>query len=129
MGISCSKFIKDNKWYYEYNFLDGVHYVIESTALPKGKTDLKFNFIKTQEFGGKGELFVNGELVDEVEVPQMHISTYSLAETFDVGRDTGTQVSELYTGTNVFNRKLDRVIITVSDENTVPPRKLPAIYY
>jgi arylsulfatase len=62
-------------------------------------------------------------------MPQMHIATYSLAETFDIGRDTGTQVSDLYTGIFKFNAGLDRVIITVSDENTVPPRGLPATYY
>jgi arylsulfatase len=124
-----SMFIKDHRLYYDYNFLDGVHYVLKSSPLPKGKTDLKFNFIKTQPFGGIGELYINGEKVDEVEMPQMHISTYSLAETFDVGRDTGTQVSELYTGVFKFNGELDRVIFTVSDENTVPPRELPAMYY
>jgi len=122
-------FIKDHRLYFDYNFLDGVHYVLKSSSLPKGKTELKFNFIKTQEFGGTGELYVNGEKVDEVEMPQMHIATYSLAETFDVGRDTGTQVSDLYTGIFKFDGELDRVIITVSDENTVPPRKLPATYY
>ncbi len=122
-------FIKDHRLYFDYNFLDGVHYVLKSSSLPKGKTELKFNFIKTQEFGGTGELYVNGEKVDEVEMPQMHIATYSLAETFDVGRDTGTQVSDLYTGTFIFDGELDRVIITVSDENTVPPRDLPAVYY
>jgi arylsulfatase len=62
-------------------------------------------------------------------MPQMHISTYSLAETFDIGRDTGTQVSKMYTDPFVFNKRLDRVIFQVSDENTVPPRKLPAAYY
>jgi arylsulfatase len=122
-------FIKDHRLYYDYNFLDGVHYVLKSSPLPKGKTDLKFNFIRTQAFGGTGELYVNGEEVDEVEMPQMHISTYSLAETFDVGRDTGTQVSDLYTGIFKFDGELDRVIFTVSDENVVPPRKLPAMYY
>ena len=59
----------------------------------------------------------------------MHVATYSLAETFDIGMDTGTQVSDLYTGTFEFNGKLDRVIFTVSDDNTVPPRDLPANYY
>jgi arylsulfatase len=122
-------FIKDGVLYYDYNFLDGVHYVLKSSTLPTGETDLKFNFIRTQAFGGTGELYVNGEKVDEVEMPQMHISTYSLAETFDVGRDTGTQVSDLYTGIFKFNGELDRVTFTVSDENTVPPRKLPAAYY
>ena len=122
-------FIKDHRLYYDYNFLDGLHYVLKSSTLPKGKTDLKFNFIKTAEFGGTGELYINGEKVDEVDMPQMHIATYSLAETFDIGRDTGTQVSDLYTGTFEFDGDLDRVIITVSDENTVPPRRLPATYY
>jgi len=122
-------FIKDHRLYYDYNFLDGVHYILRSSTLPRGTTDLKFNFIKTQSFGGIGELYVNGEKVDEVEMPQMHIATYSLAETFDIGRDTGTQVSNLYTGIFKFNADLDRVLITVSDENTVPPRRLPATYY
>jgi hypothetical protein len=90
---------------------------------------VKFNFIKTQDFGGKGELYINGEKVDETEMPQMHISTYSLAETFDVGRDTGTQVSKMYADPFVYNGALDRVVFTVSDENTVPPRKLPVAYY
>jgi arylsulfatase len=122
-------FIKDNRLYYDYNFLDGVHYILKSPPLPKGKTDLKFNFIRTKPFGGEGELYINGKKVDKAEMPQMHIATYSLAETFDVGRDTGTQVSDLYKGTFKFNAKLDRVIFTVSDESTVPPRKLPAMYY
>lgn len=122
-------FIKDRRLYYDYNFLDGVHYVLESPRLPKGKVDLKFSFERTRPFGGRGELYVNGKKIDDVEMPQMHISTYSLAETFDVGRDTGTQVSKAYEGTFEFNGVLDRVIFTVSDEDTVPPRKLPAVYY
>ena len=122
-------FIQNNRLYYDYNYLDGVHYILESPELPKGKTDLKFNFTRTQDFGGKGELFVNGKKVDEVDMPQMHISTYSLAETFDVGRDTGTQVSDKYAGIYKFTGELDRVIFRVSGENTVPPRKLPAKFY
>jgi len=62
-------------------------------------------------------------------MPQMHISTYSLAETVDIGRDTGTQVSALYQDPFVFNRERDRVTFVISDDNTVPPRKLPAVYY
>ena len=87
------------------------------------------NFIKTQAFGGTGELYVNGKKVDEIDMPQMHIATYSLAETFDVGRDTGTQVSKMYNDIFKFDGKLDRVIFTISDDDTVPPRKLPAVYY
>lgn len=123
-------FIKDGRLYYDYNFLDGVHYILKSPPLPKGRrVDLMFNFIRIKEFGGRGELYVNGKKVDSVEMPQMHISTYSLAETFDVGRDTGTQVSKLYDGPFAFNGKLDRVVIRISDTNVVPPRKMPTYNY
>lgn len=108
-------FIKDRKLYYDYNFLDGVYYTLKSPPLAKGKTELKFKFIKTGEFAGTGELYVNDKKVDKINMPKMHISTYSLAETFDVGRDTGTQVSKLYTGPFPFVGNLDRVVITLTD--------------
>lgn len=117
-------FVKNDKVYYDYNYLNGVHYQLESPTLSVGVTEVKFNFIKTQEFGGTGELYINGEKVDEVEMPLMHISTYSLAETFDVGRDTGTQVSTMYDDPFPYDGTLDRVIFTVSDESAVPPRTL-----
>jgi arylsulfatase len=110
-----SMFIKGGRLFYDYNYLDGVHYTLMSEALPNGPTELKFNFIKTKEFGGKGALYVNGKKVAEADMPKMHISTYSLAETFDVGRDTGTQVTKLYRGPFKFKGALDRVVITLTD--------------
>lgn len=110
-----SMFIKGGRLFYDYNYLDGVHYTLMSEELTEGQTELKVNFIKTKEFGGTGELYVNGEKVAEVEMPKMHISTYSLAETFDVGRDTGTQVTKLYSGPFPFKGDLDRVVITLTD--------------
>ena len=87
-----------------------------SLACSFGKTDLKFNFTATKAFGGKGELYVNGKKVDEVDMPEMHRSTYSLAETFDVGHDYGTQVDPRYAGSPFpFEGELDRVIITLTD--------------
>jgi arylsulfatase len=113
-------FIQDNRLVYDYNYLDGVHYILRSASLPRGSTDLRFDFTRTAPFAGTGELYVNGELVDEVEMPAMHISTYSLAETFDVGRDTGTQVSDLYAGVFEFIGALDRVTVNLSDEEAAP---------
>lgn len=72
--------------------------------------------IKTVEFGGTGELYINGEKVDSTDMPKMHISTYSLAETFDVGRDTGTQVDAVYEGgVFAYSGELDRVVINLKD--------------
>jgi arylsulfatase len=111
-------FIQDGQLVYDYNFLDGVFYTLKSGALPTGETELRFNFIKTGEFAGTGQLFVNGKKVAETEMPKMHISTYSLAETFDIGRDTGTQVSKLYQGPNPFEGELDRVTFTLTGTST-----------
>ncbi len=108
-------FIKGGRLYFDYNFLDGVYYTLESPELAVGKTELKFVFTATKMFGGKGELYVNGKKVDEVDMPQMHRSTYSLAETFDVGIDTGTQVSKLYKGPFKFQGELDKVVVTLTD--------------
>ena len=108
-------FIKEGRLYYDYNFLDGVFYTLVSPPLKEGKTEMKFNFIKTKEFGGTGELYVNGKKVAEQNMPRMHISTYSLAETFDVGRDTGTQVSRIYQDPFPFVGKLDKVVIKLTD--------------
>jgi arylsulfatase len=108
-------FIKGGRLYFDYNYLDGVYYTMASPPLPEGETELKFNFIKTREFGGTGELYVNGTKVAEHDMPKMHISTYSLAETFDIGRDTGTQVSKIYDDPFPFVGELDRVSITLTD--------------
>lgn len=103
--------------------------MLESPPLLSGATDLKFNFIVTHPFGGIGELYVNGEKVDEVEMPQMHISTYSLAETFDVGRDTRTQVSAMYDDPFQFTGLIDRVVFNISDDDVVRPRDMPTQNY
>jgi len=119
-----SMYIKGGKLHFDYDFLDGVHHHLTSGKLPTGKTDLKFNFVLDRSvidgtlkpWAGDGELYVNGEKVDEKYFDAMHISTYSLAETFDVGLDTGTQVDPNYEGSPFkFTGTIDRVIITLTD--------------
>ena len=111
-----SMYIMDGRLVFDYNYLDGVHYKMTSPPLPTGPTELKFNFIKTGEFAGTGELCVAGEKVGEIDMPDMHISTYSLAETFDVGCDTGTQVDPAYEGSPFpFTGELDRVVVNLTN--------------
>jgi arylsulfatase len=115
-------FIKDNRAYYDYNYYNGLYYTLESPELPKGEVTITFNFIETGGAkaripGGKGELYINGEKVDDVEMPEMHISTFSLSETFDVGIDAGTPVSNKYREKNhyPYTGKLDKVIVRLND--------------
>lgn len=111
-----SMYLRDGALHYDYNFLDGVHYHLNSGPLPKGETVLTFDFERTGPFAGTGRILVNGEEADRIEMPKMHLATYSLAETFDVGLDTGTQVDPGYGGTPFpFTGDLDRVVITLRD--------------
>ncbi len=68
--------------------------------LPKGGPDLRFRL----------PLFTVQRLTC------LHISTNSLAETFDVGLDNGAQVDWNYEGSPFsFQRELDRVVITLTN--------------
>ena len=64
-------------------------------------------------WAGIGERYVNGEKVDEVEMTEMHISTFSLSETFDVGKDLGSPVSLDYYDRAPFrfNGKIEKIDI------------------
>ncbi len=115
-------YIQDNKVYYDYNYYNGLYYTLESASLPRGEVDIRFNFIENGGTtagipGGVGELYINGEKVDEVDMPEMHVSTFSLSETFDVGIDAGTPVSDKYRVKNhyPFTGELDRVIVRLTD--------------
>jgi hypothetical protein len=104
-------FIKDRKLHYDYAYLDDVHYRMQSHVLPSGKVRLEFRFIPKGFAKGTGQLYVNGEKADEVGMPAINFAAFSLSETFDVGRDTGTQVSPLYQGDFPFTGKLDKVVV------------------
>jgi arylsulfatase len=117
-------FIKDNKAYYDYNYYNGLYYTLESPPLPKGEVNIKFAFTETGGVtkglpGGKGELHINGKKVADVKMPDMHISTFSLSETFDVGIDAGTPVSDKYRVKNhyPFTGTLDKVVVTLTGED------------
>ncbi len=103
-------YIKNHRLHYDYNYYNGIYWSLRSPRLPRGRTELAFHFTRTGPYEGVGELYVNGRKVDEVEMPEMHISTFSLSETFDVGQDTGTPVSEGYRDHFRFKGDLDKVV-------------------
>lgn len=115
-------FIKDNKVYYDYNYYNGLYYTLESQKLGTGKVHILFDFEEKGSPvrgipGGIGKLYVNGNVVDEVKLKEMHISSFSLSETFDVGIDAGTPVSNKYRVKNhyPFTGELDKVIVKLKD--------------
>jgi hypothetical protein len=115
-------FIRNNKAYYDYNYYNGLYYTLESPPLGKGEVHIKFDFVekgspKRGIPGGVGALYINGDKVDETTLDEMHISTFSLSETFDVGIDAGTPVSNKYSVKNhfPFTGELDKVIVKLTE--------------
>jgi arylsulfatase len=113
-------FIADHKLHYDYNYFNSIRYSIVSPVLPTGKVDLKFNFIKTGMLKGTGELYVNGEKVAEGAIERTVPGSFSLSETFDVGLDNGTPVSNNYKKKDHFSftGQIDKVTINLTGEDT-----------
>lgn len=111
-------FIKDDRLFYVYRNYDHSEDVLKSEFLPKGKTELKFKFKKTGNYKGKGFLYVNGELQDEVSLSNMRISAFSASESFDVGGDSGVPVSKMYKKEGLFKFRgdLNKVVITIDEK-------------
>lgn len=111
-------YVKDNRLHYDYNAYNENLCTLTSQVLPKGKVDVKFIFTKTGMGQGVGELHVNGGKVAETKMPKMHLSTFSLSETFDVGADYGSPVSNNYKSKDPhfpYTGELDKVTITLTE--------------
>ena len=90
--------------------------------LGTGEVNIKFDFVEKGSPrrgipGGVGSLIINGDKVDETILEEMHISTFSLSETFDVGIDAGTPVSNKYRMKNhyPYTGKLDKVTVRITE--------------
>ena len=101
--------------HYAYNFFNAARFSVVSPELPEGKVDLKFSFVKTGMLKGTGELYVNGEKVAEGAIDKTVPGTFSLSETFDLGVDNGTPVSNNYKQKDHFRftGQMDKVVITL----------------
>jgi len=70
--------------------------------------------------GGTLTLNVDGKTVAEGRIDRTYAFRVSLDETFDVGEDTGTPVSEDYAVPFKFTGTLDRVIVRLADVKLTP---------
>lgn len=121
-------FIKDGRLWYDYNFLDGAFYSMKTPVLTNGTHHFEFQYQKTGPAKGKGSLFLDGKAVAAVDMPRTHISTFSLSETFDLGIDNGTQVSQKYKGHFPYTGKLDRVTFKLLGEAEIKEIDLRSLH-
>jgi hypothetical protein len=91
---------------------------LSSFAGTDHRGNVKFNFIKTGMFKGTGELYVNGKRVAAGPIDKTVPGSFSLSETFDVGVDNGTPVSNDYKAKDhfPFTGQIDKVTINLVPE-------------
>ena len=103
------------RFVYQYNAYNEDLFTITGTEpLPAGKVVIEAKYTASEDKkSGTVILNVNGKEVGAGEVKKTVPGTYSLTETFDVGQDTGTQVSKDYDRENEFTGTLDKVVFNL----------------
>jgi len=119
-----SLYIKDKILVYCYNYLSDRYYVRSRKEVPKGKVNLRFEFEKTgkEKFGagGIGRLYINNEKVGEAQIPKTVKFRYSADESFDIGRDSASPVTDEYkAGSEFTGGNIERVVIDLADEKQI----------
>ena len=108
-------YIKDGKPTYEYNWFSQQRYkVTGAEKLPPGPATIRVDFKYDGGGAAKGgtiTLFVNDKQVGEGRVDKTVLARYSADETFDIGMDTGSPVSDDYASPNPFTGTLKKVEI------------------
>jgi arylsulfatase len=96
-----SLYVKDGKLVYHFNWFDETRTVITSSEpVPSGNSTIRFDFAYdggSSELGkgGTGTLFINGKKVGEAHIEKTVPGRFGI-DTFGVGMDTGSPVSNTY---------------------------------
>ena len=109
-----SLYVKDNKPVYSYNLAGSQFtYIRSSDPLKPGKHNIRYEFEKTGKepvgAGGIGRLFVDGKKMAEQKIPRTSAFGYSLDETFDVGCDKMSPVTDEYKPQAEFTGKIIKI--------------------
>jgi arylsulfatase len=125
---------KDQKLQFSHNYCALAEYkVVSKVPVPAGKATLRMEFQMTgpPDFkAGKGapgisKLFINGNLVGEGKIPVTVPLRYAVSgDGLCCGKDTGSPVSNDYTGEFPFTGTIRRVTVDVgNDQHPMPPQK------
>ncbi|MCD1294193.1 sulfatase [Methanocella sp. CWC-04] len=116
-----SLYIKDKKLVYCHNFVGTRYYVRSDTNVPSGEVKIGFEFKKTGENTGKGILTINDKKVGEAKIPHTVPHIYSASESFDIGCDFGSPVTEEYNTPFKFTGTIKKVLIELSGKKHLSP--------
>ena len=121
-----SFYIKDGKLHHVYNYVARTFFHVESSqAVPEGRHKLRYEFEPTGEaepLAGKGtpghaQLYIDGELVGQMEMDVTDPIMLGLASGVAIGADPGSPVTlDEYVGPFAYTGKIHTVAIDVSGD-------------
>jgi len=115
-------YIKNGVPHFEYNYFANVpsignrYRITSPQSLELGNNKVTFQFDKTDKLAGIGKLFINGNLVGKVDMPntvKMRLSH----EGAGIGKQWASPVSPDVAGIDEFSGALNKVTITVKTNN------------
>lgn len=120
MSAGYSLYVKGGKAVYEYNYFDKVRLtVVSSQPLPVGKSTVELAFAYDGGGLGKGGeavLLIDGKEVGKGRIEETVAGRFGI-DTFDVGMDTGSPVSNDYDPPFAFTGRIERVDIKLAPRN------------
>ncbi|WP_145285559.1 arylsulfatase [Pirellulimonas nuda] len=114
-----SLYVQDGKLVYHFNWFDETRTVITSSEpVPAGKSTVRFDFAydgKSGELGkgGIGTLFIKGKKVGEARIEKTVPGRFGI-DTFGVGMDTGSPVSNSYKPPFSFTGTIEEVRVELN---------------
>ena len=121
-GISggYSLFIKNGKLHWEHNYYNEAHYRVSSTkTIPPGRHVLsaEVHVDKEGKFGtgGKVTLRLGKQKIGEGRFEKQIAGFFTANESFDIGCDTCSPVSDLYESPFAFSGEIVKVMVDVSE--------------
>jgi arylsulfatase len=118
-------YVQDGSLRYGYNYVGReIYRLASSDGLTPGRHEVRYEFEATGEpdvaqgkgAPGRGQLYIDGELVGELEMPVTVPNSFGLAGGISCGEDPGAPVIPDYEPPYAFTGKLHSVTVDVSGE-------------
>src|SRR5439155_10967500 len=113
-------FLKDGKLHWEHNYYNEIHYRVSSTEpIPPGHHVLSAEVKVDEEgkfgTGGNVTLRLDKKKIGDGRFEKQVAGYFTVNETFDVGCDTVSPVSDLYESPFAFTGAIGKVMVDVSE--------------
>jgi arylsulfatase A-like enzyme len=120
-----SLFIRDKKLYYAYNYVGDQEFLVSSKDnVPEGPVEVGFEFeptgkpdiAKGKGTPGRAQLYINGKLAGQADLPVTIPLDIGITEGLAVGCDTASAVSKEYKAPFNFTGTIHDVVVDVSGD-------------